>query len=498
MLVDTYDLVVVGGGIHGVAVAADAAGRGLSVLLCEKNDLASGTSSASSKLIHGGLRYLNEYDFSLVRQALQERDTLFKMAPHLVRPLRFVVPYSPSLRPFWMIKLGLFIYDRLHAASYFEKAHGINLDHLDSNNPLKHTFKKGFAYSDAATDDARLVIATAQRAAQCGALILTRTACIDKQRQDKHWIISLQNTNTQKKFDVHAKAVVDASGPWIKDENIRLVKGSHIVVPKLYDHNQAYLLQHIDGRVVFVIPYEKSFTLIGTTDVDYDQSVDDVKISKSEIDYLCRIVNQYFKKILEPSEIVHTWSGVRALIKDNAVKASKTTREYQLTLTTDPHHASPLVSIVGGKLTTHRRLSEKVMEKLKPFFPHMGPSWTGTKPLPGGDLPVGSLKTFTQDLAREFSWLGLPLCERYAEQYGTDTYLLLENAKKSADLGICFGHDLYEKEVAYLVKHEWAQTAEDILWRRTKVGLHTNAKTATALSEWLSQEATRPMKQVSL
>ncbi len=461
-------MVVIGGGINGVAIAADAAGRGLSVLLCEQADLACATSSASSKLIHGGLRYLEQYDFSLVRESLKEREILLRLAPHLVHPIRFIVPYDQQRRPFWFIRLGLYCYDLL--SGHLQRSQTITFKN-DALNPLKPTLKRGFSYSDCTVDDARLVVITALRAANNGAQIRTRTQCIAAKRGEEYWQVTLQNTVTQQPEVIHAKALINATGPWVEHViqnvlhansryTIRLVKGSHIVVPQLYPGKHAYLLQHADGRVIFVIPYLQQFTMIGTTDVNYQGDPFAAKIDPTEITYLCQLVSDYFKKPLQPSDVIYAWSGVRPLVDDQAKNASAINRGYKIQLITEQR--LPLMNIFGGKLTTHRILAEKAVNALIPFFPHGGKAWSARGFLPGGDK---------QNILEDFPWLPKALAERYAHSYGSLTYMLLENCTQLSDLGTHFGQGLYEKEITYLIKHEWAQTAEDILWRRTKMGL---------------------------
>lgn len=489
-------MVVIGGGINGTGIAADAAGRGLSVLLCEQNDLASATSSASSKLIHGGLRYLEEYHFSLVRESLQEREILLKTAPHLVRTLRFVVPYNKLRRSFWLIRLGLFIYDLFGIGRYFKRSKMIFMDPNDPSNPLKRSIRKGFIYSDAAVDDARLVITTALRLNRAGGVVANYTRCISATRTQDHWQLQLENQLNQQVYTINCKALINAGGPFVEEiqhsilnitgsTRVKLIKGSHVIVPKLHNREEAYVLQHKDGRVVFVIPYLKQFTLIGTTEIVYQGSPQKAKISIAEIDYLCEVVSDYFHHPLKPEQIVHSWSGVRALVNDETSSTSSNTREYKLELLLNEQGTLPLINVLGGKLTTYRALSEKALHLLQPYFPLMGEDWTSTTSLPGGDFAYEDLTSFIETLANDFPWLSAQLILRYAQNYGTLTYQVLKGAKSLADLGYDFGHGLYEKEVVYLVEKEWARSAEDILWRRTKLGLFLQPHEQLELQNWL-------------
>ncbi|MBN9288787.1 MAG: glycerol-3-phosphate dehydrogenase [Gammaproteobacteria bacterium 39-13] len=495
-----YDVVVIGGGINGTGIAADAAGRGLSVLLCEQNDLGSATSSASSKLIHGGLRYLEYFDFGLVRESLQERRILLKSAPHLVRPMRFVVPYNKLLRPFWIIRLGLFLYDLMGQARVFKRSKTIYFNTSDPYSPLNRTIRKGFIYSDCFGDDARLVLANALRAERSGAEIAPRTRCLSAERHENEWRVLLENTITKQHYTIKANALINATGPWVEEciksvfhmepkHHIRLVKGSHIIVPKLYDREQAYVLQHKDGRVVFVIPYLKQFTLIGTTDVDFHGDPLNVKIDFQEKEYLCELVSEYFHHPLKPQQILYSWSGVRPLIDEKANALASLNRGYKLELNISAQEKLPLINVFGGKLTTYRILAEKALDMLTPFFSQAGSAWTAKRPLPGGDLPDSDLTAFLEKLAVDFQWLPSSLLMRYAHSYGTLTYSLLQGTKDISDLGEDLGHGLYEKEVIYLLQKEWARTAEDILWRRSKLGLNFSAVEQEKLKIWLEKNA---------
>jgi glycerol-3-phosphate dehydrogenase len=480
-----YDLLIIGGGINGVGIAADAAGRGLSVYLCEQDDLASHTSSASSKMIHGGLRYLEYYEFRLVREALAERDVLLSIAPHIVQPLHLVIPHNDLQRPAWLIRLGLFLYDTLGLRwgrkSFLDKSHGVALTpNNEFGKPLKADLKRGFIYSDCKVDDARLVVLNAMSAARAGASINTHTQLLQAERHDGLWKATLKNKQTGETFSIASKTLINAAGPWVdtilrerlgieSKHHIELIKGSHIVVPRLYGGSHAYLLQNTDKRVVFVIPYHDQFTMIGTTDLAYHGDPAVVKIDEAEVKYLLSIVNRYFNKSIQAIDIVNNWSGVRPLQAEDKKNPSAVTRDY--TVEVDAHDGAPLLSIFGGKITTYRKLAEHALEKLTPYFSHLSPAWTGTKPLPGGELPKGDLKQFMDALQQKHSWLPPSLVTRYSYSYGTLCEQFLSNKTQLSDLGEKFGADLYEAEVRYLREQEWARTAEDILWRRTKLGL---------------------------
>lgn len=493
-MIQTYDLLIVGGGINGSGIAADAAGRGLNVLLCEADDLAAGTSSASSKLIHGGLRYLEQYDFKLVKEALKEREILLKKAPQLVHPLQFIVPQTNNSRPFWLVRLGLFFYDHLTRHNLMPASKRINLRVASEGQPLKPEFKKGFSYYDAQTDDARLVIANVQAAAQKGAKILTRTHFLTAKREADYWLIELFDNNSKLTSVIKARAVINAAGPWatkiirqIFPENkaqVKLVKGSHIVIPKLYDGSQAYLLQNVDRRIIFVIPYQEQFTLIGTTDVLFDDDPRQAVISDQEVNYLCAVVNRYFARSISSTDVKWSFAGVRALYDLNIHEPAKMSREYCLQLSAEKNQA-PLLSVLGGKLTTFRSLAEHALTKLQKYFPDMSAAWTQTALLPGGDLAGRTFSQFVLDLQQQYLWLPAPLLRRYARSYGSLTTEILGGANKLADLGINFGADLYEREVVYLIRYEWAQTVDDIIWRRTKLGLFLTKEQIEKLNEFI-------------
>lgn len=488
----SYDLVIIGGGINGVGIAADAAGRGLTVLLVEQDDLASATSSNSSKLIHGGLRYLENYQFRLVKEALAEREILLQNAKHIMRPLTFRLPHQPHLRPTWMIKLGLFLYDHLAKRITLPDSRTI---HFNQHSPLKPNLTHGFEYSDVWVDDARLVVFNALAAQQHGAVIKTRTRCIKAQRQINHWQVTLAAKSTDTIQVIKTKGVVNAAGPWAcqlfdqvftsqAPRQLRLVKGSHIIVPQLHKEKYAYILQNRDKRIVFVIPYENKFSLIGTTDVDYQGDPRQVAIDQDEIHYLLKLCNDYFNTQIHQQDILKTFSGVRPLVSDHTNNPQSVTRDYTLTL--DTQQQLPLLSILGGKITTYRRLAETALQKLAPFYPHMGKAWTATNPLPGAQFP--SLQSLTTQLSDNYPWLTSSQCQRYASCYGTNAYIFLQGIQSKTQLGIHFGNDLYQVEVDYLITHEWAMDVEDIIWRRTKLGLHLKPYQIEQLRQYLKNK----------
>ncbi len=494
-----YDLLVVGGGINGVGIARDAVGRGLSVLLCEQDDLASHTSSASTKLIHGGLRYLEHYEFGLVRKALQEREVLLRAAPHLIAPLRFVMPHAGNLRPAWMMRLGLFLYDHLSRRELLPASEGIDLRTHPAGAPLRDRARKGFAYSDGWVDDARLVISNAMDAAERGARILTRTRFTAAERGERLWQATLRSSLNGAQRRVTARCIVNATGPWVADvlrtslriepkRHVRAAKGSHIVVRRLFDHDCAYTFQNLDKRVVFAIPYQSDYTLIGTTDVEYRDDPSHVSISAEETAYLCEAVNRYFARPVAPADVVWSFSGVRPLLDDEANDLSAVTRDYELVLEAADGKA-PLLSVFGGKLTTYRRLAEEALALLQGPLGSVTPAWTSGAPLPGGDIPGADFDRFLLQLSRRHPWLPAPLAQRYARAYGTRTDKLLAGARSLGDLGEEIGDGLYEVELSYLTRYEWALTAEDVLWRRSKIGLRASPDTVGRLGEWLAAHA---------
>ncbi len=491
-LADCYDIAVIGGGINGVGIAADAAGRGLKVFLCERDDLAQHTSSASSKLIHGGLRYLEHYEFRLVREALAEREVLLAKAPHIVKPMRFVLPHRPHLRPAWMIRAGLFLYDHLGKRKRLGASRSLR---FGPGYPLKPQITRGFEYADCAVDDARLVVLNAMAAREHGAHILTRTRCLRAERVDGLWQVDLLHADG-KQQRIRARALVNAAGPWvasfIKDDlkldapyGIRLIQGSHLIVPRLYEGEHAYILQNEDQRIVFCIPYLERFTLIGTTDREYSGDPAKVAITNQETQYLLNVVNAHFNHQLSQADILNTYSGVRPLCNDESDNPSAVTRDYTLALSAEVGQA-PLLSVFGGKLTTYRKLAESAMAELKPFFSQMRGSWTATAPLPGGEHMTTAQALLEQLLARH-GWLPVDIAKRWANTYGNRVWQLLDGVTGPDDLGQAIGGGLFAREVDYLCEAEWATPADDILWRRTKLGLFTHAAERLALENYLQQ-----------
>ncbi|NJD32235.1 MAG: glycerol-3-phosphate dehydrogenase [Gammaproteobacteria bacterium] len=487
------DLLVVGGGITGVGIARDAAGRGLATLLCEQHDLAAHTSSASTKLIHGGLRYLEFYDFKLVRKSLREREVVLASAPHICWPLRFVLPHDAHLRPAWMIRAGLLLYDHLARRRLLEGSEGVNLRKHVAGQPLEARYTKGFVYSDAWVDDARLVVINAMDAREHGATVLTRARCVRLERGADRWLATLAHAGGEK-TRVAARAVVNATGPWVDrflDEatpvparaHPRQVKGSHIVVPKLFEHDYAYIFQGADGRIVFAIPYEGDFTLIGTTEMDYTGDLSTPQIAEREIDYLVAMANQYFAGGLERKDVVWTFAGLRPLLADPRDRATSVTRDYVLDL---DGQGPPLLSIYGGKLTTYRKLAEDVLDELAPALGWPLRHWTAGAPLPGGDMPNADFAAFLARLRRTYGWAPEPLLRRYARAYGTRAERILGGARSPGDLGEEILPGLYRSEIDYLRREEWAVTAEDILYRRSKLALHVPPGSEDRLDAWLA------------
>ncbi|WP_026783417.1 glycerol-3-phosphate dehydrogenase [Pleomorphomonas koreensis] len=490
------DILVIGGGINGCGIARDAAGRGYQVLLAEQSDLASGTSSASTKLIHGGLRYLEHYEFRLVREALTEREVLWAMAPHIVWPLRFVLPHHAGLRPAWLLRLGLFLYDHLGGRKRLPATRALDLCADAAGRPLKVGYRKGFEYSDCWVQDARLVALNAADAAARGATILTRTGVTAVVRDGDHWIATLTDMDTGASRTVTARLVVNAAGPWIDEvlrlvpgtpdvRNVRLVQGSHIVVPRLYDHDRAYIFQNADGRIVFAIPYETDFTLIGTTDRDYFGDPAAVRITEAETAYLTAAASEYFDKPVTPADVVWSYSGVRPLYDDGASKAQEATRDYVLKLDGDDG-APKLLNVFGGKITTYRRLAESALERIGEALGKRGTPWTKGATLPGGDIPLGGLDDYASRLAAGRPGIDPALIHRLVRTYGSRTETILTGAAVTADLGRDFGAGLTEAEVRYLVRREWAKSAEDILWRRTKLGLRVPREAAAGIDAFIA------------
>jgi len=503
-----YDIFIIGGGINGCGIARDASGRGYSVYLCEQNDLASGTSSRSTKLIHGGLRYPEYFEFRLVREALSEREILWNIAPHIVHPMRFILPVQKGRRPAWLLRLGLFIYDHLGGRNKLPATSTLNLQKDSAGQCLRDKSSKAFEYSDCTVDDARLVILNALDARERGANIQPQTRCINARRVGKHWSITVQGQPGMKQKNITASILINATGPWAdriidmldndesnqahkvkKAHNIRLVQGSHIVVPKLYAHKKSYLFQNNDKRIFFAIPYKEKYTLIGTTDYDFSGDPGDSKITETEIDYLCRAANQHFKNTINKDDIIWSYAGVRSLYNDNASKAQEATRDYVLRVDQkSPDHA-PLINVFGGKITTYRHLATSVLEKIENLISNNNPlqeeEWTATSPLPGGDFPTYSYNKNCQEFFHKFDFLPEKTAQRLFSLYGTKAYQVLGNAKNLDDLGISFSHGLYQKEVEYLMHEEWAQSADDILWRRTKLGLEMGKQEKQTLIQWI-------------
>jgi glycerol-3-phosphate dehydrogenase len=490
-----HDIAVIGGGVNGCGIARDAAGRGLSVFLAEKNDLASGTSSSSTKLIHGGLRYLEYYAFRLVRESLIEREVLLAMAPHIIWPLRFVLPHQEGLRPVWLIRLGLFLYDHLGGRKLLPPSGYVDLRSDPAGEPLKPQFARGFEYSDCWVDDVRLVVLSAADAARHGADIRVRSELVSAAREHDHWKLEIRDAVTGSLETILCRVLVNASGPWIAEvatrrlgagpeSRTRLVKGSHIVVPKLFSHARAYIFQNADRRIIFAIPYERDFTLIGTTDIDFEGDPGTVETSPDEIAYLCAAASEYFAAPVEPGQVVWSYSGVRPLFDDGSSAAQETTRDYVLDLQA-PDDGPALLNIIGGKLTTYRHLAEDALKKLEYLFPGMGAPWTRGSSLPGGDFPAGGFAALVDDLKAGCPALDAALVERLARAYVTRAREILTGVGSAADLGTHFGAGLYQREVEYLIRNEWAMTAEDILWRRSKLGLRLTEAESGALADWL-------------
>ncbi len=487
-----YDLCVIGGGINGAGIARDAAGRGLSVVLIEARDLASATSSASSKLVHGGLRYLEQGEIALVRESLREREILLRNAPHIVWPLHFIMPHDTHLRPAWMIRAGLWIYDHLGGKRTLPASAAIDFNTDPAGDPLKKEFQRGFSYADCWVDDARLVVLNALDAKERGADILTRSAVINiaPRVKEKGWRVTVADMTSGDQLRLTARAVVNAGGPWVQavldasslahpGASARLVKGSHIVVPRLHDGPQAYILQQEDRRVVFALPYEGKFTLIGTTDAGFSGDPTGVQISAEEKEYLCAAANRFFARQITQGDIVWAYSGVRSLYDDGKTNLSKVTRDYKLIF--DKSHGVPILSVFGGKITTYRELSEQAVDKIMPHLNVRRRAWTHKMPLPGGDFMGLTFEQFLQNRAERYLFLPPALVYRYARTYGTRMDVFIRESTDIGGLGRYFGDDVYEAEIIYLIVHEFARDVEDILWRRTKLGLHIEEKTQRTL-----------------
>lgn len=487
------DLLVIGGGINGVGIARDGAGRGLSVTLCEKDDLASHTSSASTKLVHGGLRYLEQYEFRLVAEALREREVLLKAAPHIIWPLRFVLPHDKGLRPAWMLRIGLALYDTIGGRRSLPGSRRVDLTKSPHRGVLQDRLRRGFEYSDCWVEDARLVVLCAMDARDRGAEILVRTECVALERHPTHWRATLRSRDGTERT-VEARALANAAGPWVDEvarkalgqgppARLRLVKGSHIIVPRKYPGQHAYIFQNGDGRVVFAIPYERDFTLIGTTDQLFEGDLDSVTISPEEVRYLREAAGEYFRSGIAEDEIVATYAGVRPLYEDNSARNSTVTRDYAFEL--DTQGGAPILSVYGGKITTFRKLAEHALGRLAPQLP-MGPKWTRTAPLPGGEME--DFAAFLWRAGERFSWMPPEMLLRLARAYGTRIDKVVGTADGLDRLGDHFGGDLYESELRYLVEEEFARTPQDILWRRSKLGLHLPAETERRVADWLNEQ----------
>jgi len=514
-----HDLFIIGGGINGCGIARDAAGRGLSVTLAEMGDLAQATSSSSTKLFHGGLRYLEYFEIKLVRQALREREVLLRNMPHISRPMRFILPYHKDMRfenstptsrllsffmpwmkgrrPAWLIRLGLFLYDHMGGRKLLPATRTLDLTKDVAGKPLKEKFTKAYEYSDCCVDDSRLVALNARDAMLRGAKIMTRTKVIKARRENDLWQITVQDTVTGKTQIHCARALVNAGGPWAKElldgalnlqtpENIRLVRGSHIVVKRLYEHNRAYFFQGQDGRIIFAIPYETDFTLIGTTDADHPNADSPAICTEAEQKYLCDFATDYFKKPVSPDQIIWTYAGVRPLYDDGTSSAAAATRDYVVKLADDATVA-PLLNIFGGKLTTYRKLAETALKQLAPFFTDMTAEWTQTAPLPGGNFAADKVGNLLESIKIHYPFLDDAWAERLQRAYGTDVFNLLNDAKSSDDLGQHFGWNLYGREIDWLAQNEFAQTADDILWRRSKIGLRLDDSGVEMLNRYLAE-----------
>jgi glycerol-3-phosphate dehydrogenase len=491
-----YDIAIIGGGINGAAIARDAAGRGLSVFLCEQDDLAGATSSASTKLIHGGLRYLESYAFRLVHEALAEREILLAAAPHIIRPIRFVLPHHRGLRPRWLLRLGLFLYDHLGGRKLLPPTRAIDLTRDPAGAPIRPEYRRGFEYSDCTVDDSRFVVLTAMDARTHGAAIHPRTRCVIAERERDLWRLSLESAETGATSVISARTLVNAAGPWVADvldhvvhgharAHVRLVKGSHIVVRRLFDHDRAYIFQNADRRIVFAIPYRGDFTLIGTTDEDYHGDPSDVEADDAEVAYLLAAVGDYFRRPVTEDMVVWAYSGVRPLYDDGATQAQEATRDYVLDLDAGAGQA-PVLSVFGGKITTARRLAEHALEKLAPYVKR-GKPWTAGASLPGGNFPVDGGADVVRALRAAYPFVTEAHAWRLLSAYGTRAPLFLAGHRSMADLGYVFGVDLTEAEVAWLMQEEWARTPEDVLWRRSKLGLWFTAEQVAVLDRWMAE-----------
>jgi glycerol-3-phosphate dehydrogenase len=500
-----HDIFIIGGGINGCGIARDAAGRGYSVVLAEMNDLASGTSSGSTKLIHGGLRYLEHYEFRLVREALMERELLWKSAPHVIWPLRLILPHHKGLRPAWLLRLGLFLYDHIGGRKLLPATRTLDLRTDPAGRALKPDFARAFEFSDCWVDDARLVVLTARDAADRGAEIRTRTRAVSARRQNGHWVIEIEDAATARRETIEARMLVNAAGPWIDQvlgrtlgrndaHNVRLVKGSHLVVRRKFEDPRAFFFQNSDGRIFFAIPYEDDFTLIGTTDEDYSGDPSETRIGETEIDYLCEAASGYFADPVRREDIVWSYSAVRPLYDDGATAAQEATRDYVLKVERDG--GAPLMNVFGGKITTYRRLAEAALEKIGPLLGQRGRSWTGTAALPGGNFGVDEVESQIDAILGQCPFLEHRHVRRLVRLYGTRARRLLDSVRSPRDLGQHFGADLYQVEIDYLMRREWAREADDVLWRRTKLGLRLSPDEANDLAAYMSKAQPLGMKSV--
>jgi len=493
-----YDIAIIGGGINGCGIARDAAGRGLKVFLAEQGDLAQGTSSASTKLIHGGLRYLEYYEFRLVRESLIEREVLLRNAPHIIWPLRFVLPHHADLRPAWLLRLGLFLYDHLGGRKLLPGTRTLNLQTDTAGQPLVDRFRKGFEYSDCWVDDARLVVLNAMDAERLGARIETRSRVTGAVRRDGVWEVTVEDAAGENAHRVRARALINAAGPWVDEvihaavphseaaakRNVRLVRGSHIVVPRMFEHERAYIFQNKDGRIFFAIPYEQDFTLVGTTDADHNGSLDGIHAGEDEIDYLCAASSEYFERPIRRDDVVWTYTGVRPLYDDGASAAQEATRDYVFKVET-AQGSTPLLNVFGGKITTYRRLAQNALSRLTPFLSVPDSDWTRDAPLPGGDFAPDGVQELHARLQSRYPFIDGATVHRLVRSYGTVAEKVLGNAQKKEDLGKDFGAGLSEAEVRHMVAQERARTLDDVIWRRSKLGLRLTDEQKQQLDAWL-------------
>lgn len=493
---DRYDILIIGGGINGCGIARDAAGRGYSVALCEAGDFGGGTSSASTKLIHGGLRYLEHYEFRLVREALMEREVLWSMAPHIIWPLRFVLPHHKGLRPRWLLRIGLFLYDYMGGRKLLPPAQALDLKTDPAGEPLRDDFATAFEYSDCWVEDSRLVVLNAMDARDRGANIMPRTEIVSASPEGEGWCVSARDKISGKTRELHTRLIINAAGPWVDHvlrtvfgqndvHNVRLVRGSHIVIKRKFEHERCYIFQNADDRIIFAIPYERDFTLIGTTDAEQKELDGKPEITTQEADYLREAAGEYFKEPIAADDIVWTYSGVRPLFDDGATAAQEATRDY--VLRTDETAGAPLVNIFGGKITTYRRLAESMLEEVERLIGAKGSAWTRGIKLPGGDFPTEGFDALVAKYAAEFPSLDRGLVRRLLRAYGTKTSDLLAGVQTIEDLGQHFGADLYEREVRYQMDHEWSRTSEDVLFRRTRLGIRFNVEETVDLDRFMSQ-----------